>query len=172
MGNVHFAVVPPGQREGDSVASRKHTRDIGLHHLWRGGGAARGRDRHPRGSSAIPPAGGCRARGRDRHPRGSSAIPPAGGCGAHGWDRHPTRVLRHPSGSLPTCPSGPTLLTGMKPRESRVMPLCLRKPVAGTAPGGTGPLCPRLHSPSPLRGPPETLVSPIGPQVPPPRRSP
>lgn len=129
VGNVHFAVVPPGQREGNSVASCKHAGDVGLHHLW-------------------------------------------GECGAHGWDRHPTRVLRHPTSSLPTCPSGPTLLTGMKPRESRLMPLCLRKPVAGTAPGGTGPPCPRLHSPSPLRGPPETLVSPIRPQVPPPRRSP
>lgn len=31
---------------------------------------------------------------------------------------------------------GLTLLTTMKPLESMLMPLCLRKPVAGTAPGG------------------------------------
>lgn len=53
-----------------------------------------------------------------------------------------------PTGSLPTCPNGPTLLTGMKPRESRLMPLCLRKPVAGTAPGRTGPLCSQQPSPA------------------------
>lgn len=34
VGDVHSAVVPPGQREGDSVASCKHARDAGLHHLW------------------------------------------------------------------------------------------------------------------------------------------
>lgn len=55
----------------------------------------------------------------------------------------PRRALTyHPQPScFPMTPS-PTLLTGMKPRESRLMPLCLRKPVAGTAPDRTGPLCP------------------------------
>lgn len=36
-----------------------------------------------------------------------------------------------PTGAAP----GLTLLTTMKPLESMLMPLCLRKPVAGTAPG-------------------------------------
>lgn len=40
--------------------------------------------------------------------------------------------------ALPSTGAAPglTLLTTMKPLESMLMPLCLRKPVAGTAPGG------------------------------------
>lgn len=56
-----------------------------------------------------------------------------GSVGATGADvdlqpcptQHPAHVIQ------------PTLLTGMKPRESRPMPLCRRKPVAGTAPNRT-----------------------------------
>lgn len=93
--DVHFPVVPPGQRKGDGVTSSKHGGDVGLHHLQGEG---------------------------------------------HGSDRG---LQPRPPSVLPTS-SSPTLLTGMKPRESRAMPLCLRKPVAGTAPNGTEVV--HLHS--------------------------
>lgn len=55
----------------------------------------------------------------------------------HGWDRRLTWTMSHLRPSTLPVPPSPTLLTGMKPRESRPMPLCLRKPVAGTAPNRT-----------------------------------
>lgn len=93
--DVHFPIVPPGKRKGDSITCSKHSWDVGLHHLWGEG-------------------------------QGS-----VGGTGELTWSSShaPPRIL-------PTS-SSPTLLTGMKPRESRPMPLCLRKPVAGTAPNRT-----------------------------------
>lgn len=70
----------------------------------------------------------------------------------------------HPSQprTLPNPPS-PTLLTGMKPRESRLMLLCLRKPVAGTAPesaGATTSMPWSLPSPSSLSSMTHILPSP------------
>lgn len=32
--DVHFPIVPPGKRKGNSIASSKHAWDVGLHHLW------------------------------------------------------------------------------------------------------------------------------------------
>lgn len=93
--DVHFPIVPPGKRKGDSITCSKHSWDVGLHHLW------------------------------------------GEGQGSVGGTGELTGLSSHaPPSILPTS-SSPTLLTGMKPRESRPMPLCLRKPVAGTAPNRT-----------------------------------
>lgn len=67
--------------------------------------------------------------------RCGSSLKPQGSSSIRRADPAPPALP--PTGAAP----GLTLLTTMKPLESMLMPLCLRKPVAGTAPGGEAKGC-------------------------------
>lgn len=86
-----------------------------------------------RHSSVTSPAS------RRRNPRPATAARSPRGSSAR---RRPSDRLSS-SSSPPRFGASPrlTLLTAMKPLESMLMPLCLRKPVAGTAPVGEGKGC-------------------------------
>lgn len=169
--NVHFLVVPQGQREHHSVTSCKHSGDVGLHHLKEGSRIACWGGLHPPGAAnrELPEThqgpqgqeacvcghpqhpgpkelGLCKpiASRRVCWPKCMAVLTPQHlGTDCHRAGGSETKVspawrsqCNQDSCSSGGCNTRLTLLTTMKPLESMLMPLCLRNPVAGTAPAG------------------------------------